>query len=83
MTSPEPQKEDDIVTTTQATFATNRVDLPSLLKQIRVSRSTLGAVLDELESADRTPAALEALSEGAMIVATEIERLWDIAKRSG
>ncbi len=71
------------MTTAQATIATYRVDLPSILKQLRVSRSTLGAILDELESGCRGPAVVEALSEGATDVAAEIERLWETTKRSG
>lgn len=71
------------MTSTQHPLATFDFDQTSILKQMRVCRSTLGAILEELETAPRNPRALEALSEPATSVMAEIERLWDITKCSG
>ena len=59
----------------------DRLDLPAVVRQIRVSRSTLGAILDELECSDRSPAATERLIESSMNVAGEIEDLWETTKQ--
>lgn len=83
MTRSEPQKEEDIMTTAQATFTNHKVDLPFILKQLRISRSTLGAILEELENGCHSPAAVTALGEACLNVSAEIEQLWEIAKRSG
>jgi hypothetical protein len=58
-----------------------RLDLPAVVRQIRVCRSTLGAILDELESSDRSPATIERLAECSMNVAGEIEDLWATIKQ--
>lgn len=71
------------MTSSQLPSATFDFDQTSILKQMRLCRSTLGAILEELESAPRNPRALEALSEAAASVTAEIERLWDITKCSG
>lgn len=67
----------------QTSVSAARIDQPSIIKQILVSRSTLGAILEELDGGCRGSAALEALNEGALNVSAEIERLWEITKQSG
>jgi len=58
-----------------------RLDVPAVVRQIRVSRSTLGAILDELECSNPSPAATERLIECSMNVAGEIEDLWETIKQ--
>jgi hypothetical protein len=59
-----------------------RFDLPAIERQIRLCRSTLGAILDELEGGDRRPEAVERLSECTTSVIGEIEALWEAIKQS-
>jgi hypothetical protein len=58
------------------------VDLPSLLRQIRLYRSTLGAVLDELECGIESSRAIEEITQCTIEVACAIESLWDVIKQS-
>jgi hypothetical protein len=66
---------------TRASMSDYRLDLPAIVRQIRVSRSTLGAILDELECSTRSPATVERLAECSMNVAGEIEDLWETIKQ--
>jgi hypothetical protein len=59
-----------------------RFDLPAIERQIRLCRSTLGAILDELEGGDRSPGAVERLGECTTGVTGEIEALWEAIKQS-
>jgi hypothetical protein len=59
-----------------------QLDLPALVRQIRLCRSTLGAILDELECGDRSQGAIEKLAGSTMSVTGEIEGLWERIKQS-
>jgi hypothetical protein len=59
-----------------------RPDLNAVMKQIRLCRSTLGAILDELECGDQSPGTIERLAERAIGVTGEIEELWETTKPS-
>jgi hypothetical protein len=67
---------------TRPTMTDDRHDLPALMRRIRVCRATLGAILDELECGDRSPAVVEKLAECTTNVAGEIEDFWETIKRS-
>jgi hypothetical protein len=58
------------------------VDLPTVIRQIRVCRSTLGAILDELECGDIGAEAAVGIAECAISVTAEIESLWKAAGKS-
>jgi hypothetical protein len=77
----EPNKSTQIAST-RAAFADYQLDLPSIVKQIRLCRSTLGAVLEELDGGDRSAISCEEIGDSSMGVAAEIERLWECIKRS-
>ena len=57
-------------------------DLPAIERQIRLCRSTLGAILDELEGGDKSPDAIERIGECTTSVTGEIESLWEAIKQS-
>jgi hypothetical protein len=59
-----------------------QLDLPAVMRQIRLCRSTLGAILDELECGDRGHGAIEKIAIRAMSVTGEIEDLWEAIKQS-
>ena len=67
---------------TRAIMPDYRFDLPAIERQIRLCRSTLGAMLDELESGDRSPDAIERIGECTTSVTGEIESLWEAIKQS-
>ena len=69
-------------TATRAIMPEYRFDLPAIERQIRLCRSTLGAILDELESGDRNPDTLERIGECTTSVTGEIESLWEAIKQS-
>ena len=69
-------------TTQRANMTEYRLDLPAIVKQVRLCRSTLGAVLDELECANQSPDALDLIEERTMSVSAEIESLWAKVKQS-
>jgi hypothetical protein len=81
MTTSEPSKNAELASA-RASMADYRQDLPAIIRQIRVCRSTLGAILDELEGDDRN-LAIEQVAECATNVAAEIESLWDAIKLPG
>lgn len=80
MTTSEPTKSAQIAST-RAAFADYQLDLPSIAKQIRVCRSTLGAVLEELEGREISADSCEPIGDCSSSVVAEIERLWDCIKR--
>ncbi len=63
-----------------STRAINQIELPVLAKQIRLCRSTLGAVLEELEAGEMAPESLEKIAERSMAAMAEIESLWETTK---
>ena len=81
MTTSEPSKSADL-TSARASMADYGQDLPTIIRQIRVCRSILGAILDELEDDDRN-LAIGQVAECATSVAAEIESLWDTIKLPG
>jgi hypothetical protein len=58
------------------------VDLPTIMRQIRLCRSTLGAILDELECGEATAETIEKIAECTTGVTAEIESLWEATKQS-
>jgi hypothetical protein len=64
-------------------FASESLTLQAVVRQIRICRSTLGAVLDLLETAELDSDSLEAAAEGAMSVMAETEQLWNMMKEVG
>ena len=81
MTTSEPTKSAQIASTREA-FADYQLDLPTIVKQIRLCRSTLGAVLEELEGHELTADSCELIGDYSTVAAAEIERLWDVIKRA-
>ena len=66
----------------RAELASFQLDMPFILRQIRLCRSTLGAILEELEGWDQRPNLVEAFGDSATTVAAEIDSFWGIVKRS-
>ncbi len=59
------------------------VDLPTIMRQIRLCRSTLGAILDDLEVGGEESAGTSAkIVECTTGVTAEIESLWEAVKQS-
>jgi hypothetical protein len=58
----------------------NDSDLANLMRQIRICRSALGAILDELEAGERSAETLASLATCITGVTGEIEELWQAAK---
>ena len=58
----------------------NDCDLATLMRQIRVCRSALGAVLDELEGGEPGADALTNLAACITSITGELEELWNAAK---
>lgn len=52
------------------------VDVSTVMRQIRLCRSTLGAILDELECDDVGAEAIVSIAECTTSVTAEIESLW-------
>ena len=67
---------------TRAIMSDYRFDLPAIVRQVRLCRSTLGAILDELECGDQRPGASERLAECTTGVTAVIESLWEAIKQS-
>jgi hypothetical protein len=53
-----------------------RLDLAAIVHQVRLCRSTLGAVLDELECGTHNQDALDRIGEVALSLSAEVENLW-------
>jgi hypothetical protein len=66
----------------RAIMSDYRPDLPAIMRQIRLCRSTLGAILDELDNGERSPEDTERLAECTTSVTGEIEALWESIKPS-
>ena len=58
----------------------NECDLAALVRQIRICRSALGAILDEIELGDRSEATIDKIAACITGVTGEIEALWEAAK---
>jgi hypothetical protein len=61
-------------------FATEPLNLQSLIRQIRICRSTLGAILDVLETAEPDTDSIARAAEGSMNVTADVEQLWNSLK---
>jgi len=57
------------------------VDLPTIIRQIRLCRSTLGAILDELECGEASADTIVKIAECTTGVTAEIESLWEATKK--
>ncbi len=57
-----------------------QAELPAIIKQIRVCRSTLGTILDELELDKISTATLEKIAAHTTGATIEIEGLWEALK---
>ena len=66
----------------RAKLADSSVDAPTIMRQIRLCRSTLGAILDELECRETSADAIEKIAECTTGVTAEIESLWEATKQS-
>jgi hypothetical protein len=56
-------------------------DLPTIVRQVRVCRSMLGAILDEFECGAPTQDALDGIGEATLNLSAEIENLWAKVKK--
>jgi hypothetical protein len=68
-------------TSNRANMADYRLDLPAIVRQIRLCRSTLGAILDELECSGESQDALDGIGEVTLNLSAEIENLWAKVKK--
>jgi len=59
-----------------------QVDVLAVMRQIRLCRSTLGAILDELECGDVCAGAIVKIAEYTSGVTAEIESLWEAIGKS-
>jgi hypothetical protein len=66
---------------TRARITDWQVDLPMIMKQIRLCRSTLGAILDELECGTARAENMENIADCTIGVTAEIESLWEATKK--
>jgi hypothetical protein len=57
------------------------VDLSTTMRQIRLCRSTLGAILDELECGEASGDTIEKIADCTTSVTAEIESLWEATKQ--
>jgi hypothetical protein len=60
----------------RASMTDYRLDLAAIVHQVRLCRSTLGAVLDELECGAHNQDALDRIGEVALSLSAEVENLW-------
>jgi|tagenome__1003787_1003787.scaffolds.fasta_scaffold20965867_4 hypothetical protein len=67
--------------TTRAKIMDYPVDLPVIMSQIRLCRSTLGAILDELECVEASGDTIEKIADCTTGVTAEIESLWEATKQ--
>jgi hypothetical protein len=67
---------------TRALLAEYQLDLPLVLRQLRLCRSTLGSVLEFLESNSISPAMLEQIGECSTDTTADVERLWNLIRQS-
>jgi hypothetical protein len=65
-----------------ALMAECQFDTPLILRQLRLCRSTLGSVLELLESDSLSPVMLQQIGECSMDTTADIERLWNLVRSS-
>jgi hypothetical protein len=66
---------------TRARMMDYPADLSMIMRQIRLCRSTMGAILDELECGNATADSIEKIAECTTGVTAEIEGLWQATKQ--
>jgi hypothetical protein len=66
----------------RALLAEYQLNLPAVLRQLRLCRSTLGSVLEILESNALSPGMLEQIGECSADTSGDIERLWQLLRPS-
>ena len=66
---------------TRAQFTDYSANLPAITKQIRLCRSTLGTVLDQLECGAVSADTIEKIAECATGLTAEVESLWEATKQ--
>jgi hypothetical protein len=66
----------------RALLADHKLDLPLILRELRLCRSTLGSVLELLENGRVAPNVLEEIGECARDTTAEVERLWSKSKQT-
>jgi hypothetical protein len=64
----------------RAEFAAEPFNLPTVLRQIRICRATLGAILDVLETPELGPDSVERAANASINVMAETEQLWNSLK---
>jgi hypothetical protein len=57
-----------------------KLDLPMVLRQLRVCRSTLGSILEFLENNPVKTETLEQISGSSTDIAADVERLWNLIR---
>lgn len=80
MNGPNSSQSREMVST-RARMTDYAVDLPTIMRQIRMCRSTLGAVLDELECGNASGDNFDKIAECTTGVTAEIESLWEATKQ--
>lgn len=60
----------------------HQVSLPAIMRRIRLCRSALGAILDDLEGRELNSDEVQEIVEPALNVIAEIERLLDAVMQS-
>jgi len=66
--------------TDRALVTEEQLGLQSAIRQVRICRSTLGAILDVLETVNIPQDRVGEVTEGSLNVMAEIEQLWDSLK---
>ena len=66
----------------RALLAEYQLNLPVVLRQLRLCRSTLGSVLEILESNSLSPGMLEQIGECSTDATADVERLWNLIRPS-
>ncbi len=65
----------------RARTADYAVDLVAIMRQIRLCRSTLGAILDQLECGKASADTIEKIADCTTGLTAEIENLWEATKQ--
>lgn len=67
-------------TSNRANMTDYRLDRAAIVHQIRLCRSTLGAILEELECGAHGQDTLDRIGEVALSLSAEVENLWTKVK---
>ena len=66
---------------TGARTADDTVEVVAIMRQIRLCRSTMGAILDELESGNASADTIEKIADCTTGLTAEVESLWEATKQ--